>query len=95
MTKKEKKVCRVVWFDEKDRHIPVAKVKAVLVPRYFTTVRALACKRGEFSIDTSKWGRVWAKSMTAKQQAEATPPKKRPRRNDQKQQVIDWTKRKR
>jgi hypothetical protein len=89
---KKKKACRVVWFDEKDRHIPVKKVKESITPRYFANVRALACKRGEFSFTSGKLGKIKAKSMTAKEQAKVAPSRRKPRRKNNKQTTIEWKK---
>jgi hypothetical protein len=94
MAKRAKKVCRIVWFDEKDRHIPVKKIKESITPRYFANIRALACTRGEFSFKSGKLGKITAKSMSAKEQAKAAPPKKKPRRRNSNQQTMAWTKRK-
>lgn len=90
---KERKHCRVVWFDEKDQHVPVKKVKAIMTPRYFDNVRALACKRGEFSFQLDKVGEITAKSMTAKEQAKTVGAKKKKQKASTRQQTLNWKRR--
>lgn len=77
MAKKERKACRVVWFDEKGKHIPVKRVKAIITPQSFRNVRALACKRGRIEFSTPRLGNVVAKSMTQKEQAKVVPKPRR------------------